>query len=57
VPNQPSILGGTRRIVDVVFSFGHRSTSVTEKQFARVGVTDQFPFLVTILSPRYDINA
>jgi hypothetical protein len=52
---QPSILSGTRQIVDVVFSFSHRSTGVTEKQFARIDVTDKFPFLVTKLSPRYDI--
>jgi len=54
---QPSMLGGTRQIVDVVFSFGQRSTGVTEKQFARVDVAEEFPFLVTMLSPRYDINA
>src|SRR5271165_6041580 len=52
---QPSILSGTRQVVDVVFSFSHRSTGVTEKQFVRIDVTGEFPFLVTKLSPRYDI--
>jgi hypothetical protein len=50
----PSPLSGTRRIVDVVFSFTKRPTDVVEKFFTRVDVTECFPFLVTKLSPYYD---
>jgi hypothetical protein len=50
----PSRLSGARRIVDVVLSFVNRSTDVMEKSFVRVDVTEEFPFLVTKLSPYYD---
>jgi len=49
-----SRLSGVRKIVDVVFSYQNRATDVTEKYFVRVDVTDEFPFLVTKLSPYYD---
>jgi hypothetical protein len=49
-----SRLSGTRRIVDVIFSYTHRQTDVTEKYFVRVDMTEEFPFLVTKLSPYYD---
>jgi hypothetical protein len=49
-----SRLSGVRKIVDVVFSYQNRTTDVTEKYFVRVDVTDEFPFLVTKLSPYYD---
>jgi hypothetical protein len=49
-----SALSGTRRIVEVIFSFTNRATDVVEKSFTRVDVTEQFPFLVTKLSPYYD---
>src|SRR5271165_7189383 len=49
-----SPLSGTRNVVDVIFSYTNRSTDVTEKFFCRVDVTDEFPFLVTRLSPYYD---
>ena len=51
---RPSLLSGTRKIVDVIFSFTNRNTDVVSKQFVRVDVTDEFPFLVTKLSPYYD---
>lgn len=51
---RPSPLSGTRRIVDVIFSFTNRNTDVTEKFFVRVDVTEEFPFLVTKMSPYYD---
>jgi len=51
---RPSSLSGVRNIVDVIFSYTHRGTDVTEKFFARVDVTEEFPFLVTKLSPYYD---
>ena len=47
-------LSGVRRIVEVIFSFTNRQTDVTEKFFVRVDVTEEFPFLVTKLSPYYD---
>jgi hypothetical protein len=46
-----SHLSGTRRIVDVIFSFTNRNTDVVEKSFVRVDVTEHFPFLVTKVSP------
>lgn len=49
-----SALSGTRKVVDVVFSFTNRQTDVTEKLFTRVDVTEEFPFLVTKMSPYYD---
>lgn len=51
---QLSRLSATRKIVDVIFSFTSRNTDVTEKFFCRVDVTEEFPFLVTKLSPYYD---
>lgn len=53
---QPSRLSGPRKIVDVVFSYTHRETDVTEKYFVRVDVTEKFPFLVTKLSPYFDLS-
>jgi PatG Domain len=51
---RPSALSGTRRIMEVIFSFTNRNTDVTEKYFVRVDVTEEFPFLVTKMSPYYD---
>jgi hypothetical protein len=51
---RPSTLNGVRNIVDVIFSFTNRATDVIEKQFLRVDVTEEFPFMVTKLSPYYD---
>lgn len=50
---RPSTLGGMRRIVEVIFTFTNRSTDVAERFFVRVDVTEEFPFLVTKLSPYY----
>jgi PatG C-terminal len=49
-----SPLSSVRKIVDVIFSFTNRNTDVTEKFFVRVDVTEQFPFLVSKLSPYFD---
>ncbi|MEU3664537.1 hypothetical protein AB0E77_33105 [Streptomyces sp. NPDC032940] len=54
IETRPSRLNGSRSIQDVVFSYTDRSTDVTEKYFVRVDVTEEFPFLVTKLSPYYD---
>lgn len=51
---RPSRLSGTRKIVDVICSYANRQTDVTEKCFCRVDVTEEFPFLVTKMSPYYD---
>jgi hypothetical protein len=51
---QSSPLSGTRNIVEVIFSFTHRTTGFPEKSFVRVDVTEEFPFLVTKMSPYYD---
>jgi len=51
---RPSTLSGVRNIVEVIFAFTDRATDVVEKQFLRVDVTEEFPFLVTKLSPYYD---
>lgn len=51
---RPSRLSGVRKILDVIFAYTHRETDVTEKHFVRVDVTEEFPFLVTKLSPYYE---
>lgn len=51
---QHSPLSGTRNVMDVIFTYTNRNTDVEEKFFVRVDVTEQFPFLVTKLSPYYD---
>ena len=51
---RPSPLSGTRKIVEVIFSYTNRETDVTEKFFVRVDVTEEFPFLHTKLSPHFD---
>jgi hypothetical protein len=51
---RPSPLSGVRKIVEVIFSFTHRTNDVTDKQFVRVDVSEEFPFLVTKMSPYYD---
>jgi hypothetical protein len=50
----PSRLSGTRRILDVVFSFTHREADVTEKYFVRIDVTEMFPFLRSNWTAYYD---
>jgi PatG Domain len=51
---RPSALSATRKIVEVIFSYTNRNTDYTEKYFVRCDVTEEFPFLVTKLSPYYD---
>jgi hypothetical protein len=51
---RPSRLSGTRRIMDVIFSYTNRQTDVVEKYFVRVDVTEEWPFLVTRMSPFYE---
>ncbi|PWT83297.1 MAG: hypothetical protein C5B57_07140 [Blastocatellia bacterium] len=49
-----SALSGTRNIVDVIFSYTNRNTDFTEQFFVRSDVTEEFPFLVTKLSPYFE---
>jgi hypothetical protein len=51
---RPSPLSSTRNIVDVIFSYTNRNTDFMEKFFVRCDMTEEFPFLVTKLSPYYD---
>jgi hypothetical protein len=51
---RPSPLSGTRRVVEVIFSHTNRNTDVVGKHAVRVDVTEEFPFLVTKLTPTYD---
>jgi PatG Domain len=51
---RPSPLSGTRNVVDVIFSYTNRNSDFTEKFFVRVDITEEFPFLVTKLSPYFD---
>lgn len=44
---RPSALNGTRKMVDVIFTFSNRTSDATEKYYCRVDVTEEFPFLVT----------
>jgi hypothetical protein len=50
----PSRLSGARSIIDIIFSFTERNVGFSKKFFVRVDVTEEFPFLVTKLSPYYD---
>ena len=54
VETHPSALSASRKIIEVVISFTHRQTDVVSKQFTRVDVTEEFPFLVTKLSPYFE---
>lgn len=54
VETRLSPLSGTRKIVEVIFAFTNRNTDFTEKFFVRVDVTEEWPFLITKLSPYYD---
>jgi hypothetical protein len=50
----PSALSNTRKIFKAIFSYTNRNNDFTEKFFVRVDVTEEFPFLVTKMSPYYD---
>jgi len=49
-----SPLSSTRNIVDCIFVYTNRNSDFTEKFFVRCDTTEEFPFLVTKLSPYYD---
>jgi len=50
----PSRLSGTRKLVNVIFSYTNRRTDVQEKYRVRVDVTEKFPFLERGLSPYFE---
>jgi hypothetical protein len=54
VETRASSLSTARNIIDVIFVYTNRNTDFTEKFFVRVDVTEEFPFLVTKMSPYYD---
>jgi hypothetical protein len=54
VETRPSPLSGTRNIIEAIFAYTNRNTDFTEKFFVRIDVTEEFPFLVTKMSPYYD---
>lgn len=49
-----SMLSGARRIVDVIFDYTNRATDVVQKYFVRVDVTEEFPYIISKLSPYFD---
>ena len=51
---RPSPVSSTRKIVDVIFAYTNRNTDFMEKSYVRVDATEEFPFLVTKMSPYYD---
>jgi len=54
VETRRSLLSSVRKIVEVVFSYTNRNTDFAEKFCVRVDVTEEFPFLVSKLSPYFD---
>lgn len=42
-----------RTVLDVIFSYTHRTTDVVEKQFVRVDTTEEWPFLVKKMGPYF----
>jgi hypothetical protein len=54
VESRPSPLSSTRNIVEVIFSYANRNTDFIEKFMVRVDVSEEFPFLVSKLSPFFD---
>lgn len=50
----PSRLSGTRKIVDVIFTYRNRKTDFVDKYFVRVDIQEKYPFLVSPLSAYYN---
>lgn len=51
-----SHLSSTRKILDVIFSYENRTSRAVRKWFARVDVTEEFPFLLSPLQQYIDIR-
>ena len=51
---RPSRLSSFRKILDVIFTYTDRKTDVNDRHFVRVDVSEEFPFMVTKMSPYYE---
>jgi hypothetical protein len=51
---RPSRLSGTRKIVDVIFSYESRANRATQQWFVRVDITEEFPFLVSPMQQYFE---
>ena len=49
-----SPLSGTRKVVDCIFSYTNRNTDFTERFSVRSDITEEFPYLVSKITPYYD---
>jgi hypothetical protein len=49
-----SPLSGTRKVVDVIFSYENRANRAVQKWFARVDVTEEFLFLVSPMQEYFE---
>jgi hypothetical protein len=49
-----SPLTSARAVLDVIFSYTHRTTDVIQKQFVRVDATEEWPFLVKKMGPYFE---
>lgn len=49
-----SRLSGTRKIVDVIFSYENRTNRAMQKWFVRVDVTEEFPFLISPMQQYFE---
>jgi len=54
VETRPSRLSGTRKLIDVIFSYQNRKSTVIDKYYVRVDVTGKYPFLENPLSRYFD---
>jgi hypothetical protein len=50
----PSRLSGTRKVVDVIFSYENRANRAIQKWFVRVDVTEEFPFLISPMQQYFE---
>ena len=51
---RPSRLSGTRKILDVIFTYENRTNRATQKWFVRVDLTEEFPFLVSPIQEYFE---
>jgi hypothetical protein len=51
---RPSRLSGSRKIVDVIFTYENRTNRAIQKWFVRVDVTEEFPFLVSPMQQYFE---
>jgi hypothetical protein len=51
---RPSRLSGTRKILDVIFSYESRDRKSLQKWFVRVDATEEFPFLVSPMQQYFE---